>query len=410
MALTPEQVLNKHFQTTQFRKGYDERDVDDFLDEIVAEMRSLIAQRDDYKQQLNDCRAGRGLGMSVSDPPDAAATARGPRGRSEDLVCGQRRFGQGAGAVESGPGRARRVTESIKADARGRVQRCRSRLDGLPRDSNRRGRPSPPRANDPRRRTPRRMLSLLLADSRASCSRAGAVRPGSLTTPRPRTRPLCRSRLGSPRPPGKPRKRRIPGAGSLRSALRGSGGPCRPGRTWPRHVPTSAARRCDASSRIAEARRRLTPSVVPGSLGPPRRPLLGCRTTAAMSIIAAVGRRCREAGLRTRSVCIEHVPRGSRLISDEHVRWSAARHAATPRVAARNWSTPRPATASCSRPARPGSTSWSAVGSVTTTCHDETGLHRPGTPRRAHRHGPAPARRDARRGRHAQGPDADRGA
>ncbi|MEP6651257.1 MAG: DivIVA domain-containing protein, partial [Lapillicoccus sp.] len=28
MALTPEQILNKHFQTTQFRKGYDERDVD----------------------------------------------------------------------------------------------------------------------------------------------------------------------------------------------------------------------------------------------------------------------------------------------------------------------------------------------------------------------------------------------
>ena len=54
MALTPEDILNKQFQSTQFRKGYDEREVDDFLDEIVAEMRSLIAQRDDYLQQLND--------------------------------------------------------------------------------------------------------------------------------------------------------------------------------------------------------------------------------------------------------------------------------------------------------------------------------------------------------------------
>ena len=59
MALTPEQVLNKHFQTTQFRRGYEERDVDDFLDEIVAEMRSLIEQRDDYLKQLNDCRASK---------------------------------------------------------------------------------------------------------------------------------------------------------------------------------------------------------------------------------------------------------------------------------------------------------------------------------------------------------------
>ncbi|MGI8716704.1 MAG: DivIVA domain-containing protein, partial [Lapillicoccus sp.] len=61
MALTPEHILNKHFQTTQFRKGYDERDVDDFLDEVVAEVRSLIAQRDDLTQQLNECRAARGL-------------------------------------------------------------------------------------------------------------------------------------------------------------------------------------------------------------------------------------------------------------------------------------------------------------------------------------------------------------
>ncbi len=61
MALTPEHILNKHFQTTQFRKGYDERDVDDFLDEVVAEVRSLIAQRDDVTQQLNECRAARGL-------------------------------------------------------------------------------------------------------------------------------------------------------------------------------------------------------------------------------------------------------------------------------------------------------------------------------------------------------------
>jgi DivIVA domain-containing protein len=62
MALTPEQVLNKHFQTTQFRRGYEERDVDDFLDEVVAEMRSLIEQRDDYLKQLNDCRASKNQG------------------------------------------------------------------------------------------------------------------------------------------------------------------------------------------------------------------------------------------------------------------------------------------------------------------------------------------------------------
>ncbi len=86
MALTPEQILNKHFQTTQFRKGYDERDVDDFLDEIVAEMRTLVSQRNDIRQQLEECRAGRGqakdgtptatAGPAVGAPADGSATEK----------------------------------------------------------------------------------------------------------------------------------------------------------------------------------------------------------------------------------------------------------------------------------------------------------------------------------------------
>ncbi|CCI53507.1 DivIVA domain-containing protein [Nostocoides jenkinsii] len=49
MPLTPEDVLNKTFGTTQFRRGYDEREVDDFLDEVVATMRRLTAD-------LENCR------------------------------------------------------------------------------------------------------------------------------------------------------------------------------------------------------------------------------------------------------------------------------------------------------------------------------------------------------------------
>src|SRR3954452_2303535 len=84
MALTPEQVLNKHFQTTQFRRGYEERDVDDFLDEIVAEMRSLIEQRDDYLKQLNDCRASKNQSAVRADGPTAATAAIPAVGRPGD--------------------------------------------------------------------------------------------------------------------------------------------------------------------------------------------------------------------------------------------------------------------------------------------------------------------------------------
>src|SRR5688572_6915662 len=76
MALTPEDVLNKTFTQTQFRKGYDEREVDDFLDEIVAEMRRSSQASEDLRTQLNDCRAGRGMGAVPSDTETAETKAQ----------------------------------------------------------------------------------------------------------------------------------------------------------------------------------------------------------------------------------------------------------------------------------------------------------------------------------------------
>ncbi|TXQ91169.1 DivIVA domain-containing protein, partial [Escherichia coli] len=73
MALSPEDVLNKTFTTTQFRRGYDEREVDDFLDDIVAEMRRMTKTDDEVRKQLNDCRQGRGLEPVTAAMPAAAA-------------------------------------------------------------------------------------------------------------------------------------------------------------------------------------------------------------------------------------------------------------------------------------------------------------------------------------------------
>ena len=84
MALTPEQILNKHFQTTQFRKGYDERDVDDFLDDVVAEMRALTAQRDDYEHQFEECQSRSSTVASNRAPVDAGVLEEHER-RLEDV-------------------------------------------------------------------------------------------------------------------------------------------------------------------------------------------------------------------------------------------------------------------------------------------------------------------------------------
>ena len=76
MALTPEEILSKRFQTTKFRDGYDQDEVDDFLDEVVLEMRRLVAEN-------ADLRAAQGTGsgqvekVEVAEYPVAAEPALG---------------------------------------------------------------------------------------------------------------------------------------------------------------------------------------------------------------------------------------------------------------------------------------------------------------------------------------------
>src|SRR5881392_675418 len=61
MPLTPEDVANKRFTTTRFRNGYDEDEVDEFLDEVEAELARLI--------QENKTLAARAAGAAAAPPP-----------------------------------------------------------------------------------------------------------------------------------------------------------------------------------------------------------------------------------------------------------------------------------------------------------------------------------------------------
>jgi DivIVA domain-containing protein len=55
MALTPEDVVNKRFQATKFREGYDQDEVDDFLDEVVNELRRLNEENEELRTKLGSC-------------------------------------------------------------------------------------------------------------------------------------------------------------------------------------------------------------------------------------------------------------------------------------------------------------------------------------------------------------------
>ena len=57
MPLTPEDVVEKRFNPTRVREGYAQDEVDDFLDEVVAELRRLNGENAELRGQLNQCQA-----------------------------------------------------------------------------------------------------------------------------------------------------------------------------------------------------------------------------------------------------------------------------------------------------------------------------------------------------------------
>lgn len=52
MALTPEDVVNKRFTIVKFREGYDQDEVDDFLDEITKELRQMALENESLRGKL----------------------------------------------------------------------------------------------------------------------------------------------------------------------------------------------------------------------------------------------------------------------------------------------------------------------------------------------------------------------
>lgn len=78
MALTPEDVVNKRFQPTKFREGYDQDEVDDFLDEVVVELRRLNQENEELRQRLvagdsriNELQSGAALAQAPQPQPPA---------------------------------------------------------------------------------------------------------------------------------------------------------------------------------------------------------------------------------------------------------------------------------------------------------------------------------------------------
>src|SRR4051812_45296688 len=58
MPLTPEDVSNKRFTPVRLREGYDMGEVDQFLDEVEAELARLTRENDDLRTKLSAAQSG----------------------------------------------------------------------------------------------------------------------------------------------------------------------------------------------------------------------------------------------------------------------------------------------------------------------------------------------------------------
>ncbi|WP_130176604.1 DivIVA domain-containing protein [Cryobacterium sp. SO1] len=83
MALTPEDVVNKRFQSTKFREGYDQDEVDDFLDEVVVELRRLTQENEELKARLS---GGEGAAAGAAGASAAPAKVAEPVNTPEPVA------------------------------------------------------------------------------------------------------------------------------------------------------------------------------------------------------------------------------------------------------------------------------------------------------------------------------------
>lgn len=71
MPLTPEDVSNKRFTPVRLREGYDMGEVDQFLDEVEAELARLTRENDDLRAKLASAQSGGGPSFPMTPEPPA---------------------------------------------------------------------------------------------------------------------------------------------------------------------------------------------------------------------------------------------------------------------------------------------------------------------------------------------------
>jgi DivIVA domain-containing protein len=128
MPLTPEDVQEKQFSTVRLKEGYDMEEVDDFLDEVQAELERLRRENDELRDKL--AAVTRGGGLIGSAEPLPPRPGEGPKPAPASVIPASSEAPHAASA-QSQPSEAaakvlalaQRTADELVADAKAEADR-----------------------------------------------------------------------------------------------------------------------------------------------------------------------------------------------------------------------------------------------------------------------------------------------
>jgi DivIVA domain-containing protein len=145
MPLTPEDVRNKQFTTVRLREGYDEDEVDQFLDDVEAELTRLLRENDELRAKLAAATRAAAAGggpvplpaerkddLIPTPPGPPAPSGPGPDGAARVLALAQQTADQ---AIAEARTEANKIVSESRAKAEAVEREARARADALERDA-----------------------------------------------------------------------------------------------------------------------------------------------------------------------------------------------------------------------------------------------------------------------------------
>lgn len=123
MPLTPADVRNKQFNTTRLRPGYDEEEVDSFLDEVEAELDRLIAENDALRHRLAEVTGDQSYLSGPLNQQQGAAFQGQRQGGHHTQGNGANQGPEHHGSQNGAPGHAPEPTQAMpRADQQAQGQ------------------------------------------------------------------------------------------------------------------------------------------------------------------------------------------------------------------------------------------------------------------------------------------------